>query len=199
MARPSSTMDAFIPYFSDGAWYLAHRASLCLLVFLVLLFFVYRLSDYRRGIFLALTFVLALTLGMILSCVGLLGIRSATAAFVFPALATLLAVFNIFGAGIRPSAILEKTGFTCALLFALVLGLTMGSGYGSSHGTVLPLLGFAAGMAVGTLVMALLVLCISSLVAFFGVNRRDFTLVVSAIAIGLLLPLLIRYFPFTLR
>lgn len=194
-----TTMDAFIPYFSDGAWYLAHRASISLLVFLVLLFFVYRLSDYRRGIFLSLIFALALALGMVLSCAGLLGIRGTTAAFVFPALATLLAIFNIFGAGVRPSAILEKTGFVCALLFALTLGLTIGKGYGSADGTILPLTGFVLGMTVGLLAMALIALCVSSLVSFFGVNRRDFTMVVSAIAIGLLLPLLIRHFPFTLR
>lgn len=198
--RPAfSTMDTLIPYFSHGAWYAVRQGSLSLPVFLILLFFIYRLSDYRRGVFLSLVFTLALALGMTVSCAGWLAIRSTTAAFVLPALATLLAAFNIFGASVRPSALLEKTGFACCLLFGLTLGLAIDNDYGSTEGTVLPLMAFNLGMLVGTLILSLVVLCLSSLVSFFGINRRDFTLVVSAVAIGLLLPLLIRHFPFILR
>ena len=75
----------------------------------------------------------------------------------------------------------------------------MGCGYGPADCTVFPLLCCTRWLAVGTILAALVVLCISSLVAFFGVNRRDSILVLSSIAIGLMIPLLIRTFPFTLR
>lgn len=192
-------MDSFIPYFWDGAWFPVHRAGLDVLAFLVLLFFVYSLSDYRRGIVLSLTVATASLTGMALAASGLFRLAGGTAAFILPALAVLLAVFNIFGAGAKPSAVLEKAGYALAILFALTLGLSTGSGYGKADGTVFPLLCFALGLAAGTAVLALIVLSLSSLAAFFGVNRRDYVLVVSAVAIGLTIPLLVRYFPFTLR
>ena len=136
---------------------------------------------------------------MILSACELFHLHSALTAFLLPFLATLLALFNILGAGAKHSAILEKTGYAIDILFGIVLGLSMGSGYGQADGTVFPLLCFTLGLAVGVILAALVVLCISSLVAFFGVNRRDYILVLSSIAIGLMIPLLIRTFPFTLR
>lgn len=192
-------MDAFIPYFSDGAWFLLYQAHLTTLTLLILLFFVYSLADYRRALMLSVVFAAATLVGMILSACELFHLRSALTAFLLPFLATLLALFNILGAGAKHSAILEKTGYAIDILFGIVLGLSMGSGYGQADGTVFPLLCFTLGLAVGTILAALVMLCISSLVAFFGVNRRDYILVLSSIAIGLMIPLLIRTFPFTLR
>lgn len=146
-----------------------------------------------------MVFAAATLVGMILSACELFHLHSALTAFLLPFLATLLALFNILGAGAKHSAILEKTGYAIDILFGIVLGLSMGSGYGQADGTVFPLLCFTLGLAVGVILAALVVLCISSLVAFFGVNRRDYILVLSSIAIGLMIPLLIRTFPFTLR
>ena len=192
-------MDAFIPYFSDGAWFLLREAHLTTLTLLILLFFVYSLADYRRALMLSVVFAAATLVGMVLSASELFHLRAALTAFLLPFLATLLAISNILGAGAKHSAILEKTGYAIDILFGIVLGLSIGSGYGQADGTVFPLLCFALGLAVGVILAALVVLCISSLAAFFGVNRRDYILVLSSIAIGLMIPLLLRNFPFTLR
>lgn len=190
------TMDSFSRYFSDGAWYLFHWNALVLIVFLAILLLIYVLSDYRRAILLSLLFAGTTLVGTLMSAAGIFHIRPGMAAFVLPVLATLLAVFNIFGAGNRPSAVLEKTGFALTLLFGLTFGLSSAPAYG---GDIPAILIFTLGLIVGTLVLALIVLCISSLAAFFGINRRDYVIVLSAVAIGLMIPYLIRNFPFTIK
>ena len=147
-------MDAFIPYFSDGAWFLLHQAHLTTLTLLILLFFVYSLSDYRRALMLSAVFAAATLAGMILSASELFHLRSALVTFLLPFLATLLALFNILGAGAKHSAILEKTGYAIDILFGIILGLSMGSGYGQAGGTVFPLLSFTLGLAVGVIIGA---------------------------------------------
>ena len=188
-------MDLFSSYFSSGAWHVADWSTLSLPIFLLVLFIVRTLSDYRRGILLVLLIFAGNLIGMALSVADIFYVRPQIAAFVFPALITGLATFNIFGAGSKPSAVLEKTGYAMAILFALTHGLSLGAGYSAA----IPLVAFCLGFAVGVLILALIILCISSLALFFGVNRRDFVMVVSAIAIGVMIPCLIRYFPFTVR
>ena len=47
-------MDLFSSYFSSGAWHVADWNTLSLPMFLLVLFIVRTLSDYRRGILLVL-------------------------------------------------------------------------------------------------------------------------------------------------
>lgn len=188
-------MDLFSSYFSTGAWHVADWNTLSLPMFLLVLFIVRTLSDYRSGFLAILLLFVSNLIGMILSAADVFYIRPQMAAFIYPVLVTGLAVFNIFGAGAKPSAILEKTGYAMAILFALTHGLSLGAGYSAA----IPLAAFCLGFAVGTLVVGLIVLCLSSLASFFGVNRRDFVLVVSSVSIGVMIPYLIRYFPFTVR
>lgn len=188
-------MDLFSSYFSIGASHVADWSQLSLPLFLLVLFIVRTLSDYRSGFLVILLLFVSNLIGMILSAADVFYVRPQMAAFIYPVLVTGLAVFNIFGAGAKPSAILEKTGYAMAILFALTHGLSLGAGYSAA----IPLAAFCLGFAVGMLVVGLIVLCLSSLVSFFGVNRRDFVLVVSSVSIGVMIPYLIRYFPFTVR
>ena len=54
------------------------------------------------------------------------------------------------------------------------------------------------GAAVG-LLLALVVLAVSSLLQFFGCNRRDTVMVISSVAVGIMIPYLVRTFPFTIK
>ena len=188
-------MDLFSSYFSTGAWHVADWNQLSLPLFLLVLFIVRTLSDYRSGLLVILLLFVANLTGMGFSAADVFYVRPQMAAFIFPVLVTGLAVFNIFGAGAKPSAVLEKTGYAMAILFGLTHGLSLGVGYSEA----IPLVAFCLGFAVGVLVLAFVILCLSSLALFFGVNRRDFVLVVSSIAIGVMIPYLVRYFPFTVR
>lgn len=147
---------------------------------------------------LSVVFAAATLVGMTLSACELFHLRSALTAFLLPFLATLLALFNILGAGAKHSAILEKrirhrhplrdrpraidgqrlrTGGRHGISLAVFHARAGGRRYPRRAGRAVHLV--AGGL--------------------FGVNRRDYILVLSSIAIGLMIPLLIRTFPFTLR
>lgn len=192
-------MDIFYKYFSMGAWRAADFSDLVQPVFFVVLLIIYTFAAWRRGLVLALAFTLASALGLVLSASGVFSVSHKAAAFAMPAITTLTAVFGIFGAGNKPSALLEKTGYVMAIAFGAFYGLSAGGGFGGADGTLLPIVFFSIGLAAGAALLALVVLAVSSLLQFFGCNRRDTVMVVSSVAVGIMIPYFVRTFPFTIK
>ena len=121
---------------------------------------------------------MASALGLALSASGVFSVSHKAAAFALVAITTLTAIFGIFGAGNKPSA---------------------ASGFGGADGTLFPIVFFSIGLAVGAALLALVVLAVSSLLQFFGCNRRDTVMVISSVAVGIMIPYLVRTFPFTIK
>ena len=192
-------MDIFYKYFSMGAWRAADFSDLVQPVFFIVLLIVYTLAAWRRGLVLALAFTLASALGLALSASGVFSVSHKAAAFALVAITTLTAIFGIFGAGNKPSTLLEKTGYAMTIAFGAFYGLSSGSGFGGADGTLFPIVFFSIGLAVGAALLALVVLAISSLLQFFGCNRRDTVMVISSVAVGIMIPYLVRTFPFTIK
>lgn len=192
-------MDIFYKYFSMGAWRAADFSDLVQPVFFIVLLIVYTFAAWRRGLVLALAFTLASALGLALSASGVFSVSHKAAAFALVAITTLTAIFGIFGAGNKPSALLEKTGYAMTIAFSAFYGLSSGSGFGGADGTLFPIVFFSIGLAVGAALLALVVLAVSSLLQFSGCNRRDTVMVISSVAVGIMIPYLVRTFPFTIK
>lgn len=192
-------MDIFYKYFSMGAWRAADFSDLVQPVFFIVLLIIYTFAAWRRALVLALVFALASALGLAMSASGVFSVSHKAAAFALVAITTLTAVFGIFGAGNKPSALLEKTGYVMTIAFGAFYGLSSGGGFGGGDGTLFPIVFFSTGLAAGAALLALVVLAVSSLLQFFGCNRRDTVMVVSSVAVGIMIPYLVRTFPFTIK
>lgn len=193
-------MDIFYKYFSMGAWRAADFSDLVQPVFFIVLLIIYTFAAWRRALVLALVFALASALGLAMSASGVFSVSHKAAAFALVAITTLTAVFGIFGAGNKPSALLEKTGYVMTIAFGAFYGLSSGGGFGGDgDGTLFPIVFFSTGLAAGAALLAFVVLAVSSLLQFFGCNRRDTVMVVSSVAVGIMIPYIIRTFPFTIK
>lgn len=164
-------------------------------LFLILLTVAYSFESWKQLLVLVTAFTFGHTVALLLAAYGVLNIDDALVEFLIPVTIALAAVYNIIDGG---KSVKSKSGrwlFLITLCFGVVHGLGFGREFklfiGKSDDKLLPLVEFALGIEIAQLIIVFLVLLLG-LVAqvVLGRNRRDWILVVSAIVLGLVIPIL---------
>lgn len=144
-------------------------------------------------------FTVGHTLSLFLSSYNVIQVSSTWVEFLIPVTILVAAIFNLFTAG------KEKRVNKISLLYFITFffGLIHGFGFASyfkmiyTEGEVLPLLEFALGVEIAQVVITLVVLTAEYFTqTFFKFGKRDWVLVVSAIVIGMSIPMFIENWPF---
>lgn len=194
-------MSSFELYFSLGLHHVLSWHAYDHLLFLVALTTPYFFKDWKRILWLITVFTLGHTLSLILAVYGVMSIRAALVEFLIPVTIFITAVFNIFTAGKGPKK--EKWGLTffVTLFFGLIHGLGFSNYFkqivSGEAGKLFPLLEFALGVETAQVIVVLGVLVLSFIVqSVFRFNKRDWVLVLSAIVLGIVLPILIKAYPY---
>jgi hypothetical protein len=167
-------------------------------VFLIALAVPYAFKDWKRVLLLVTIFTIGQTLGLLLSLFGIIMIKSVLVDFLIPITILITALFNLFtvgksykGNGINLIGIIT-------LFFGLIHGLEFSIFFksitkGGLSDKMKPLLEFALGIEVSQILIVFIVLIVSYIVQnFFRFSKRDFTLVLSAFIIGVVLPLIVK-------
>jgi hypothetical protein len=167
-------------------------------VFLIALAVPYAFKDWKRVLLLVTIFTIGQTLGLLLSLFGIIMIKSVLIDFLIPITILITALFNLFtvgksykGNGINLIGIIT-------LFFGLIHGLEFSIFFksitkGGLSDKMKPLLEFALGIEVSQILIVFIVLIVSYIVQnFFRFSKRDFTLVLSAFIIGVVLPLIVK-------
>ena len=167
-------------------------------VFLIALAVPYAFKDWKRVLLLVTIFSIGQTLGLLLSIFGIIMIKSVLVDFLIPITILITAIFNLFtvgksykGNGINLIGIIT-------LFFGLIHGLEFSIFFksiakGGLSDKMKPLLEFALGIEASQILIVLIVLIVSYTVQnFFSFSKRDFTLVLSAFIIGVVLPLIVK-------
>ncbi|MBF6609343.1 MAG: HupE/UreJ family protein, partial [Flavobacterium sp.] len=138
------------------------------------------------------------TVSLILSVFNLVIINAGLIEFLIPITILVTALYNIFTAGKKSG----KDGMGVVGSITLFFGIIHGLGFsnyfksilgGSPSDKLLPLLEFALGIEVAQIIVVMGVLILSYIVqTFFRFSKRDFTLVLSAFVIGVIVPMLIE-------
>ena len=164
-------------------------------LFLILLTVAYSFESWKQLLVLVTAFTFGHTVALLLAAYGVLNIDDALVEFLIPVTIALAAVYNIIDGGKSVKSKSARWLFLITLCFGVVHGLGFGREFklfiGKSDDKLLPLVEFALGIEIAQLIIVFLVLLLGLVVqVVLGRNRRDWILVVSAIVLGLVIPIL---------
>ncbi|PSG90032.1 HupE/UreJ family protein [Aurantibacter aestuarii] len=170
-------------------------------LFLIVLTVPYLFKDWKRVFLLVTMFTLGHTVSLLLAVYGAINIKASIIEFLIPITILIIAIFNVFTAG--KGAQKEKVGilFFSTLFFGLVHGLGFAREFkmyvGKASSKLIPLLEFALGIEIAQIIVVFIVLLLGYIFqTIFRFSKRDWVMVISAVVVGLVIPMLINNYPF---
>jgi cytochrome bd-type quinol oxidase subunit 2 len=188
-------MNDFWFYFTLGLEHVLDWQAYDHVLFIIVLCAVYTFSAWRRLLLLVTLFTVGHTLSLLLANYGVVQVSSWWIECLIPITIAVTALFNLFTAGKEKRA--EKLGllYIATVFFGLIHGFGFAKYFNmiSSDNDILHLLEFALGIEAAQIIVVIVTLILGFLVqTLFRFNKRDWVLVISAIVIGLVIPMLIQ-------
>ncbi|MCG2610931.1 HupE/UreJ family protein [Flavobacterium sp. SM15] len=190
-------MSEFLTYFNIGLRHVLDINAYDHVLFLIALVTPYAFKDWKRVLLLVSLFTLGHTLSLLLSVYGIVYIKPGLVEFLIPTTILVTAFFNLFTAGKSG----KNESVTFVVMVTLFFGIIHGLGFsnyfkailpGTASEKLMPLLEFAVGIEAAQIIVVLVVLILSYLVqTLFRFSKRDWTLVMSAFVIGVVLPMIV--------
>lgn len=166
-------------------------------LFLIVLAVPYLFKDWKRVFILVSTFTLGHTLSLVLAAYGIVSVNSKLVEFLIPITILITSIYNVFTASKKDKS--NKLGvlFFSTLFFGLVHGLGFAREFkmfaGQSENKLELLIEFALGIEIAQIIVVFVVLFISFLCqTIFRFSRRDWVMVISAIVVGLVIPMIVQ-------
>lgn len=167
------------------------------ILFLIVLTVPYLFKDWKRVLLLVSTFTLGHTLSLVLAVYGVISVNAKLVEFLIPVTIMVVALYNVFTAGKKAQN--EKVGilFFSTLFFGLVHGLGFAREFkmfvGNADNKLITLLEFALGIEMSQVIIVFVMLFLGFICqTVFRFNRRDWVMVISAIVVGLAIPMLLQ-------
>ncbi|MBU3820437.1 HupE/UreJ family protein [Flavobacteriaceae bacterium XHP0103] len=166
-------------------------------LFLIVLTVPYLFKDWKRVLLLVSMFTLGHTLSLVLASYDLVRVKVSLVEFLIPITILIMAVFNVFTAGKGPQK--NKVGvlFISTLFFGLIHGLGFAREFkmllGDADGKLALLVEFALGIEIAQIIIVFIVLFLGYLIqTLFRFSKRDWVMVVSAVVVGLVIPMILN-------
>jgi hypothetical protein len=166
-------------------------------LFLIVLTIPYLFKDWKRVLLLVSVFTLGHTLSLVLAAYNVVQVNGELVEFLIPITILIVALFNVFTAG--RGAQKEKIGvlFFSTLFFGLVHGLGFAREFqilvGGTGNKLITLLEFALGIEMAQIIIVFIVLFLGYLIqTIFRFSKRDWIMVISAIVVGLVIPMIMN-------
>ena len=195
-------LNDFLSHMQSGMYHVSNVNAYDHILFLIVLTIPYLFKDWKRVLFLITVFVLGHSVSLALATYDVMSVNNKWIEFLVPLTILLIALFNVFTAGKKTQN--EKVGilFFATLFFGLMHGLgfvnIFESSIGNSSNKLLALLEIAIGLEIGQLIVVFIILFLGFLCqTLFRFSKRDWVMVISAIVVGLVIPMLIRNNIFT--
>jgi len=166
-------------------------------LFLMVLTVPYLFKDWKRVLLLVSMFTLGHTLSLVLAAYDVVSVNAALVEFLIPVTILIVALYNVFTAGKKAHN--EKVGmlFLSTLFFGLIHGLGFAREFllfsGQADNKLVLLLEFALGIELAQIVIVFVVLFLGFLgQTIFRFSKRDWVMVMSAVVVGLVIPMIIN-------
>jgi hypothetical protein len=191
-------MQEFWIYFQIGLKHVLDIHAYDHVLFLIALTIPYSFKDWKRVALLVTLFTIGHTMALMLSVFGIVAIKVNVVEFMIPVTILITALFNLFTAGKSGKKESINLVFFTTLFFGIIHGLGFSNYFksilgGDTASKVLPLAEFALGIEAAQIIVVFVLLIISYLVqTVFRFSKRDWTLVMSAFVIGVVIPLLVE-------
>ena len=188
-------MTSFELYFKVGLQHILDLQGFDHILFILALCAVYVARDWVKILLLVTAFTLGHSLTLALATFEVVQIRSEVIEFLIPVTIAFTALATL----IKPKPNSGK-GIQLNYLLALFFGLIHGMGFSNYLRSLLgkeasiwqPLLAFNVGLEIGQIVIVAAFLLITSLVHLAGMNRKEWTLIVSAFILGVACMLMLQ-------
>ncbi len=190
-------IDSFLKFLELGLYHIVSFSSYDHILFLVVLSVPYVFKDWKRLLILVSFFTLGHTLSLLLGVYGIINLKVNVVEWLIPFTIILMALYNVFSAG-KSSKHSNPVIIVCLVLF---FGLIHGLGFAnafvsvarSDESTLLSIIEFAFGLELGQFVIVFCVMFFGFLgQTIFRFSIRDWIMVLSAVVIGLMLPLILN-------
>lgn len=166
-------------------------------LFLIVLAVPYLFKDWKRVLWLVTMFTVGHTISLILASYGKVKIDGNLIEFLIPVTILIVAVYNVFTAGMTAKS--QKIGllFVSTLFFGLVHGFGFAREFRMSldqgDSKLLRLAEFALGIEIAQIIIVFVVLFLSYIFqTVFRFSKRDWVMVISAVVVGLVIPMLLN-------
>lgn len=195
-------LDSFWLNIQHGMNTILNFKAYSLILFLIVLTLPHMFKNWKRMLLLITLFTLGHTLSMVLGVYNIVTVNASLINFLIPIIILIVALYNVFTAGKKAPN--EKIGilFFSTLFFGLIQGLSFASKFkistGQTESKILPLIGVELGIELAQIIVVFMVLFLGFLCqTIFRFSKRDWIVVLSAIVVGLVLPILINNKLFT--
>ena len=191
-------MSEFWIYFQIGLKHVLDIHAYDHVLFLIALAIPFSFKDWKRVVLLVTLFTIGHTMALMLSVFGIIAIKVNVVELLIPITILITALFNLFTAGKSRKKESINVVFFITLFFGIIHGLGFSNYFksilgGDAASKVLPLSEFALGIEAAQIVVVFVVLIVSYIVqTVFRFSKRDWTLVMSAFIIGVVIPLIIE-------
>ena len=188
-------MSQFQLYFELGYKHILDLKGFDHILFVIALCAIYLARDWKKILILVTAFTIGHSITLALATMNVIIVNSDLIEFLIPVTIAITALANIFKP--RPS---NSRGIQINYIFAIFFGLIHGLGFSNYLRSLLgreasifqPLLAFNIGLEVGQLAIVAIFLIASSLiVGLIGVNRKEWTITISAIVLGMAIMMMI--------
>lgn len=167
-------------------------------LFLIALTVPFTFKDWKKLLLLVSVFTLGHSLALLLAVFEIIVIKGNVIEFLIPLTILITASYSLFTAGKSSKSGGDATAVFITLFFGIIHGLGFASYFksilsGTPTDKLWPLLNFAVGIETAQILVVFAVLILAYAVqTFFRFSKRDWTLVMSAFVIGVVVPLIIE-------
>lgn len=198
MPNNLNAMSDFWIYFNTGLKHLLNFHAYEDVLFLLALTVPYEFKSWKRILILVSLLTLGHTLALMLSVFNIVTIKVSIVGFIIPIIILITAIYNIISSG----KLSKKDSITFIAIISSLFGIIHGLGFSNYFNSIvsgkptdklLPLFESALGFGISQIIMITAALLIAYVVqTLLKFSKRDWTLIVSAFVIGIVLPMIIR-------
>lgn len=187
-------MSDFWLYFNQGLHHIIDWKSYEHLIFLLLVCAAYTFSDWKRILLTLSVFTVVNSISIMLAAYNVVSVSRNLVLFLIPLTILIVAVFNLFTAGKEKQ--MEKLGilYIAATFYGFIHGMVYHNilSVQPKGKNLFSLLEYTLGIEIGQIIVVLIALIIGLIFqSVLRFNKRDWTLVISALVIGMLIPIII--------
>ena len=164
------------------------------ILFFIVLTVVYSFRDWKKALLLITFFTIGHTVTLGLATFNIITIKKELIEFLIPLSIFITAAVNLFTVN-KKNLHQSNTNIYFAFFFGLIHGLGL-SGFlkmtlDDSESKIWPLLEFALGVEIAQILIVILILIAGYIAQYFlRIKKRDWVLALSAIVIGIIIPML---------
>jgi hypothetical protein len=189
-------MSEFQVYFEEGREHILNwKYGYDHILFIIALCALYLLRDWKRVLILVTAFTVGHSVTLALAALNIIPINEKLIEFLIPTTIFITAFSNLF----KDEETIGQRAIHLNYAYALLFGFIHGMGFsnyfrtilGNDRGIVSQLLAFNLGLELGQIIIVVIFLTASFIfVDLFGVNRRDWKIVISSMIAGISLMLM---------